>query len=668
MRESGNPSGRRLIGTDLPFTGDATEVRAVLEAFKEILETLPDLSLAIAGFRDRSLRVPIWHLVEDLGLQGYVALYPYFDTLRDFPRFKSDCDFWIEREHLGATFSAQTLLDGVQNCTGVHRRALFFTMVHPGKNEGNSRLMRMWLDYIRSTGCRIHLVHYRYDRSAVTSAMRRRAQVEYDLYREINVESPLVGLNRSGSNIDVDDWTGPEVVEAVSELTQTFAYDYAVVNYGFSSAVFERVHAYTRKILLTHDVFADRNARMLQQGFKASGWASVEPQGEVTASERSDIVVAIQKDEQRMLAEMLPKNTDIRLICPVLEARTVDPRARTDKLRIGFFGSPNGVNQSNLLDYIDALLERPGVPERVEIVLAGGLCKDINRHIPQDKLDSVSASLFGEVSLLDEFFRECDIVVNPERGGTGIKIKSLETMAHGMPLLSTIAGASGLDSHSRFHNAPDVPSLAELTEEIVRDDNLLDMVRRDTIDAYESYKSLHRGGLAEIFGRGNDVELAACLITCGTPATRDNKIALNEVVNLDEDSMDLSLLEDFARPIEIADAANAAADLRAKTRELKYMLTVYQERDIAQDRGGAPAQALARMNTKFDAKLLLISMATPRSIRRLAKRGRHAIETPWQQHFFKYPWKFSEWRAMRRLQRRLQSDPKTKQRILDHLH
>ena len=41
-------------------------------------------------------------------------------------------------------------------------------------------------------------------------------------------------------------------------------------------------------------------------------------------------------------------------------------------------------------------------------------------------------------------YRQLDIVINPVRYGSGLKIKSVEALAHGLPLVTTREGARGL--------------------------------------------------------------------------------------------------------------------------------------------------------------------------------------------------------------------------------
>ena len=108
--------------------------------------------------------------------------------------------------------------------------------------------------------------------------------------------------------------------------------------------------------------------------------------------------------------------------------------------------------------------------------------------------------MLGKVSQPCEFFEACDLSINPELGGTGIKIKSVDAMAHGGALLCTVAGGIGIGSDSRFHAAANAAELAALTAEIVADRTLLDVARADTRTAYAAYVARHCSAMADLLG------------------------------------------------------------------------------------------------------------------------------------------------------------------------
>lgn len=80
------------------------------------------------------------------------------------------------------------------------------------------------------------------------------------------------------------------------------------------------------------------------------------------------------------------------------------------------------------------LLVRTGV----ELRLYGYICNSISHY----KFNNVV--FCGLRSKIEDVYSEIDISINPVRYGSGVKIKTLEAMAHGVPVVTTTEGARGL--------------------------------------------------------------------------------------------------------------------------------------------------------------------------------------------------------------------------------
>ncbi|HNB74014.1 MAG TPA: glycosyltransferase family 4 protein, partial [Acidobacteriota bacterium] len=59
--------------------------------------------------------------------------------------------------------------------------------------------------------------------------------------------------------------------------------------------------------------------------------------------------------------------------------------------------------------------------------------------------------LSGWVANLEEVYARADAVVIPLRAGGGTRIKLLEALAHGVPVVSTTLGAEGIEVQSGTH-------------------------------------------------------------------------------------------------------------------------------------------------------------------------------------------------------------------------
>jgi len=105
----------------------------------------------------------------------------------------------------------------------------------------------------------------------------------------------------------------------------------------------------------------------------------------------------------------------------------------------GFFWEPNIDAVSWLLDEIWPLVkERSSSPLELHIVGSGPPAALTRRH------DGREVFVHGEVPDVDVFRRRADVLVAPLRQGGGVRIKIIEALNAGLPVVSTAKGCEGL--------------------------------------------------------------------------------------------------------------------------------------------------------------------------------------------------------------------------------
>lgn len=496
----------RVVAADMPIDTTKSPIEPLLNAFRKLAERREDVQLLLTGKRTKDEIFSVHNELDRFGLSGRASFLPYYDICNRFPMHKPDCDVWVSRHTPSEVLDDRYLERRLESKDSDRPKyALFFTSFHPGKQEGNSTLMRRWLDHLKAAGYQVHVVYYMYDQGSVSSDMRRSSLYAYDLYKEVHVESRLTGSNYNGLNVDVDDWCGIEAMDAVSDLCGRYEYDIAITNYPWMSAVFERVHAYTRKILLTHDSFVDRNKRMLEQGYPESGWISIDQEGEQLACERSDIVVAMQEQEADGFRQLVDHER-VQVIGPIFDLVETPYPEPCEKLRIGYFGSSNWVNEQNLGAYLKHWAADDDLMAKSEILIGGGVCETLKDFVPASLLAKVNPTMIGRVPTPGDFFSKCDLIINPERGGTGIKIKTLEAMAHGCAIITTRGGSVGLDSSLPDHQAEGFEHLANLTRDYIEDPARVEPLRAQCAEVYAAYVRTQRERMNALLGEPQSTE------------------------------------------------------------------------------------------------------------------------------------------------------------------
>lgn len=231
----------------------------------------------------------------------------------------------------------------------------------------------------------------------------------------------------------LDDWWDDSASETISALHSKFNFDVAIAEYVFFSKALECFDRSVLKILDTHDVFTDRHRIYLEQGMSPQ-WFSTSAKEESKGLNRADIVFAIQDQERKFFSTLTRKPVVTIGHIVTLSAPAATPETKS----ILYVGSKNRINVESILRFVRDVFPmiRARVPSAV-LFVAGGVCDELGEY------DAVVKC--GNVDSLEQLYASVNVVVNPVVFGTGLKIKSLEALGYGKPLITTAAGATGLE-------------------------------------------------------------------------------------------------------------------------------------------------------------------------------------------------------------------------------
>ncbi|MFH1965204.1 MAG: glycosyltransferase [Acidobacteriota bacterium] len=471
----------------------------VLRAFMDLND--PEATLLLMCKRNERSDFSAWNYIEKNGLEDRVTLLQYYDR-NEYSGLRQSCRIWIRKNTPVSEVTTDVLRESIHRFQGDRieisdgkKHVLFFTGFHPYKEEGQGVYMRLWLDCLKKTGHDVHLVHYQHDLNLTPAEARARAARDFHHYHEMPVTSRLEGKNENGLNIDLDDWCGKEALKGVESLADRYDFDFCFVIYPFYTAVFNVLPPETRKILVTPDSFTDRNRKMLEQGFSMARWVSITRGGEQQACLRADVIVAIREDEARYFRELVGDKREVITVASLSPLVDFKRKPFSGKLRIGYFASDTHVNRECALEFLKWRARSEFLSANSYVVLAGGFSNGLSRYADEPILRDDSIEIRGKLEDLADLYRETDVIINPDKGGTGLKIKTIEPMYFGMPVVSTLAGVGGLNSCSRFHQATEIRELIPLLEEVLRDPGLLEEL---SICSREITERLNRESLTGI--------------------------------------------------------------------------------------------------------------------------------------------------------------------------
>jgi glycosyltransferase involved in cell wall biosynthesis len=245
----------------------------------------------------------------------------------------------------------------------------------------------------------------------------------------------------AGEAIGIDDWCPGWFRRRVADAVGRWRPDVVLVLYVFLSACLDAARAAAPGRLLgvidTQDVMHRRVPALAAAGL-APSWFQTSAAEERRGLARADLVLAIQDDEAAALRALVPERTV--LVVPHGTPVVPAPPGAARPGRLLFVASYNDLNVAGL-GWLCAEVWprlRAAVPE-AELVVCGNVV---------EKMGAVPAGvvLRGPVADVAPEYGAARAVVNPVRGGTGLKVKLVEALCHGRPVVTTPAGAVGLET------------------------------------------------------------------------------------------------------------------------------------------------------------------------------------------------------------------------------
>jgi glycosyltransferase involved in cell wall biosynthesis len=204
-------------------------------------------------------------------------------------------------------------------------------------------------------------------------------------------------------------------------------YDIIIISYVYWSSLLDDVDKGKMKwIVDTHDFltsqFQDNKKFILDRYFKT----------EINLMQKFDNVWVISNEEKYLFSQFI--KSPLSLVTHGLPNH-IEISSKTEKtIDITYVASENFHNIKSAEWFFTKVY--PTLPKDIRITVVG----KINKHIP--KFENVENLSFIED--LDDVYRKSKITICPMLSGTGVKIKVIESLSHGIPVVCTERGVDGL--------------------------------------------------------------------------------------------------------------------------------------------------------------------------------------------------------------------------------
>ena len=197
---------------------------------------------------------------------------------------------------------------------------------------------------------------------------------------------------------------------------------------------------------------------------------------------RADIVVAIADQDRRFFVDRLkqPKVLTLPFVPPPAPLKVRPIHGGGAPINVGFLGSAHQPNADAILAFVKECKHFPGF-----ILLIGGKVCD---HLQDVELPE-KVQLLGRQLSVKAFYKRCHLIINPDMFYSGQKVKTVEALAYGMPLICTSTAAAGLPTCSRYHQAGSAQECVKLVEEVAGDMSRLHLLQQESISLHRQFYS-----------------------------------------------------------------------------------------------------------------------------------------------------------------------------------
>ncbi len=355
--------------------------------------------------------------------------------------------------------------------------------VRAGNQELNVRVIKL----LESMG---HKVTYLY---VYQKALKKKVIKEKPVFKELGIKAELLEYEvpylinlkiKIKRNVDLifrngfcrgDSYYPCGLTNFVRQLNHKKPFDACIVNYFYLSKLLSKTPEIPHRGFMTHDSFINRNI------INGVAVPSLKPSEEAKILQRIPNIFSLQDIDSAVFHRLAPKSKIFTVYMPI----TYRPSSFVGNHNILFFSGDSVFNHNGLNWFITKVL--PKVRMRyndVKLIIGGGICKSLKNS---DYIDQIE--LYGFVEDEKAFFNLGDIAINPVYQGSGLKIKTLQSLANDKITVATPHSAEGLytmKSNSLITSSNE-EEWVEIISKLWNDSRLILDYKQRNNDYFQSY-------------------------------------------------------------------------------------------------------------------------------------------------------------------------------------
>ncbi|MFZ4261734.1 glycosyltransferase [Sphingobacterium sp. HJSM2_6] len=264
----------------------------------------------------------------------------------------------------------------------------------------------------------------------------------------------------------------PNFKKRFQNLHRKIQFDTILISYAeYGDLVTGLPHV--RKIIDTHDFFT---FQYLEED-RDRAWKSIDRvlYEEMSILKQFDEIWTYSIEEEYVFDQFT--NKKVQLI-PVTFNQHIPADNRTIKYDIIYVASDNNHNKKSIAWFTNEVL--PLLNNR-KVHVIGSICKHVKDHPQLIKC--------GRVEHIEEYYLHAKISICPMLSGTGIKIKVLESLSYGIPVVTNRRGVDGLVN--KIENgcliAQNPKDFANFMTQLLTDENFYKQIANQGINFFSLY-------------------------------------------------------------------------------------------------------------------------------------------------------------------------------------
>jgi len=244
----------------------------------------------------------------------------------------------------------------------------------------------------------------------------------------INVLKKITANFGCACTADPQDWVDPGMKTMFGGILKN-AYDYIVMFYIYTGNLLNERKIKAKKIYFMEDFLSVTH---YLDGSNKNIGSSIE--SEIRTCKYFDKIAFISFDEKNFFEKILPSSVKCYFIPHIMKSRRQDSTAART-LDVLFLGHDNPYNIDGMNWFFSNVY--PHIDAHITIHVGGS----VREYIP-DGYPNVKK--LGFVENVEDLYRQAKVSICPLLNGTGMKIKVVEAMKFGVPVVCTLRGIDGL--------------------------------------------------------------------------------------------------------------------------------------------------------------------------------------------------------------------------------